>query len=297
MKKQIFLIGWIAAIAIGIFVALVPINIQNDLFQFETTNYEEGVRRAAIIDQLYYDFPDKNLHKQFTEYLKNGGYEAVDIYTTPEVTVDFYRNLPSMNYDFILIRTHSLGPDAVEYSASLFTGEIYDPHKYVKEQFLGNVARGIPYLYEEVLERGGWRELEDKMYFSLGKNFVDEEMIGKFPGSTIILAGCETMKESFLADAFLKRGASEVIGWSDLIGNVNNDEVLIHVLNQTLNNDVPMKDAVYWLNDQVNGELDYNATLMYISNGDSDMTSSYSSRLNDDAKGPSKGPSKDGPNL
>jgi len=293
MKKKIFVIGWIAAIAIGISVAILPINIQNDLFQFETTSYEEGVLRAAIIDQLYNDFPDKNLHKQLTGYLKNGGYEVVDIYTTPEVTVDFYRNLPTMNYDFIIIRSHSLGPEAVEWSAALFTGEIYDEHKYIKEQFLGDVARGVPYLYENVLERGGFYGLEDKMYFLLGKNFVDERMIGEFPGSTIILAGCETMKGSLLANSFLNRGASEVVGWSDLINNINNDEVLIHILNQTLNHDVPMKNAVYWLNEQVNGELDYNATLMYISNGDSDMTSSYGSRLKDDAKGPSK----DGPNL
>jgi len=162
MKKQIFVIGWIAAIAIGISIFLLPINIQNDLFQFETTNYEGGVQRAAIIDQLYYDYPDKNLHKQLTNYLKNAGYKVVDIYTTPDVTVDFYKKLPSMNYKFIIIRSHSLGDGAVEESAALFTGEKYNEHKYVKEQFLGHVSRGVPYLYYDVLERGGFGALEVK---------------------------------------------------------------------------------------------------------------------------------------
>jgi len=286
MKKQIFLIGWISAIAIGISIFLLPINIQNDLFQFETTNYEEGVPRAAIIDQLYNDFPDKILHKQLTKYLKNGGYKVVDIYTTPDVTVDFYKKLASMNYKFIIIRSHSLGDGAVEDSASLFTGEKYDEHKYVKEQFLGHVARGVPYLFDDVLERGGFGAMENKMYFILGSNFVDDLMIGEFPGSTIILAGCETMGKTNLANSFLKRGASEVIGWSDLVGSKNNDEVLVYILNQTQNYDVPIKNAVYSLNTIIEGQLAYGATLRYLSAGDEEMTGFQTSEVMKEAKGP-----------
>jgi len=63
MKKQILLIGWIVAVVIGISFTLLPINIQDTLYQFETTNYED-VPRAAIIDQLYNDYPDEDLHNK-----------------------------------------------------------------------------------------------------------------------------------------------------------------------------------------------------------------------------------------
>ena len=290
MKKQILLIGSVVAIVIGISFTLLPINIQNDLSLFETTNYED-VPRAAIIDQLYDEYPDEDLHKKITEYLKNDGYKVVDIYKTEEVTVDFYKKLPSMNYKFIIIRSHSLEGGSMEESASLFTGEKYNDHKYIKEQFMKLVHRGVPYLDEEIKERGGWRALEDKMYFLVGSSLFDKMMIGEFPESTIILAGCATMKDTVLADSLLKRGAFEVVGWDDLVSPENNDELIIHLLNQTLNNDVKMKDAVQSLSNLIEGKLDYGATVVYYSTGDNEIT--------DDIKVPSKvkGPSGDTPGL
>jgi len=260
------------------------------LSQFETTNYED-VPRAAIIDQLYDEYPDEDLHKQITEYLKNAGYKVVDIYKTEEVTVDFYKNLPSMNYKFILIRSHSLEGGSMEASASLFTGEKYNDHKYIPEQFMKLVHRGVPYLDEEIKERGGWRALEDKMYFLVGSSLFDKSMIGEFPGSTIILAGCATMKDTILADSFLNRGASEVIGWDDLVGPENNDEVLLLLLNQTLVNNVDMKNAVQSVAKLIEGKLDYDTTLVYYSTDDNEIT--------DDHKVPTrnKGPSSDTPSL
>jgi len=290
MKKQILLIGSVVAIVIGISFTLLPINIQGTLSQFATSNYDD-VPRAAVIDQLYDEYPDEDLHNTVTEYLKNAGYKVVDIYKTEEITVDFYKNLPSMNYKFILIRSHALGAKSMEASASLFTGEKYNNHKYVKEQFLSQVHKGVPYLDDEIQELGGWKILEDNTYFLVGSNLFDSSMIGEFPGSTIILAGCATMKDNVLADSFLKRGASEVVGWSNLVGPENNDEVIIHLLNQTLNNDVKMKNAVQSLTNLIEGKLDYGATVVYYSTGDNEIT--------DDIKVPSKvkGPSGDTPSL
>jgi len=290
MKKQILLIGSFVAIVIGISFTLLPINIQNDLFQFETTNYED-VPRAAIIDQLYDEYPDEDLHKKITEYLKNDGYKVVDIYKTEEVTVDFYKKLPSMNYKFIIIRSHSLEGGSMEESASLFTGEKYNEHKYIPEQFMKLVHRGVPYLDEEIKERGGWGKMEDKMYFLVGSSLFDSSMVGEFPSSTIILAGCATMKDTVLADSLLNRGASEVVGWSDLVSPENNDEVLMLLLNQTLVNNVKLKDAVQSISNQIEGKLDFGATVVYYSTGDNEIPN--------DIKVPSqiKGPSIDTPGL
>jgi len=81
-------------------------------------------------------------------------------------------------------------------------------------------------------------------FFSLLAKFVEELMVGNFQNSTIILAGCETTKDSRLAESFLKRGASEVIGWSGLVDSDKNNSVLLQLFNSTFGNDVEMKDAI-----------------------------------------------------
>jgi len=42
-----------------------------------------------------------------------------------------------MNYEYIVIRGHSLGDGTIKKitSATLFTGEKHDYHKYIKEQY------------------------------------------------------------------------------------------------------------------------------------------------------------------
>src|SRR3989344_6036702 len=65
----------------------------------------DGIPRAVIIDQLNDELPSKYFHQKATEYLKNAGYE-VDIVTTSDVTVDFYKNLPQKNYKIVVVRTH-----------------------------------------------------------------------------------------------------------------------------------------------------------------------------------------------
>ena len=65
------------------------------------------IRKAVIIDQLHNDISNPVYHNKATSLLTDAGYE-VDVYTTDDITVDFYKELPSMNYEFILIRSHSL---------------------------------------------------------------------------------------------------------------------------------------------------------------------------------------------
>ena len=242
MKKRTLLIAWVVAVAIGITYAILPINIQNSVAQFETMNYEGG-SKAIIIDQLHNDIPNEEFQKTATKYLNDAGYK-VDLVTTDEVTVDFYKQLPSMNYNFIIIRGHSLGYGSIENSASLFTGEKYDQHKYVKEQFLGHVSRGVPYFVEDIGEHGGRASLDSRTYFVVGSKLVDEAMVGQFPDSTIILAGCDTSKKTVLIDSLLKRGASEVLGWTGLVDATENDMIVTRILQETLVKNVDMKQAV-----------------------------------------------------
>ena len=96
-------------------------------------NVYTGTPKALIIDQLYDDMPNSYFHERATEYLEMGGYET-DIVTTKDITVDFYKELPNMNYKYIVIRTH--GAESID-DVVLFTGERYDEENYISEQLFG----------------------------------------------------------------------------------------------------------------------------------------------------------------
>ncbi len=238
-KKKLLLVAWIGAVAIGISLSLNPINFQNANSQFQIM--DSDVPRAVIIDQLFNDRPSKDFENKSTEYLIAAGYQ-VDYYKTDEITIEFFKQLPSMNYEYIVIRSHALGEGKVDKSASIFTGEKYSKHKYIKEQFLGHVGRGIPLLYQELLNFEGNRF--DNTYFVIGSKFVEEVMVGQFKDSIIILGGCETAQGSYLADSFLKRGASEVIGWTGIVDTKDNASTLVTLMEKNLLKDIELKDAV-----------------------------------------------------
>ena len=124
----------IAAIVLGIGFSVYF--LQEDA-QLETY---DGPPRAVIIDQLYDEMPNENFHLKATEYLETAGY-TVDIITTKDITVDYYKNLPSMNYKYVVVRTH--GAENTN-DVVLFTGERYSEEKYIQEQLLGQVQKAAP---------------------------------------------------------------------------------------------------------------------------------------------------------
>jgi len=127
--KKIKISSKIFIVAISLIVSfsvLFSFASQENIIQNESYS-NNGIPRAAILDQLHSDIPSKDFQDKATEYLETAGYE-VDIYTTEELTVDFYKTLPKMNYEFIVFRTHAVGTDGPENyeeekSVALFTGE------------------------------------------------------------------------------------------------------------------------------------------------------------------------------
>lgn len=260
-KRPVIITGIVIIIAIS--VALLSLNVQTDSMDLEIM--DSGSPRAVIIDQLDEEIPNKEFQKSVTEMLKDSGYH-VDLFTTDQVTVDLYKNLPSMKYDIIVIRSHSLGDGYIEESSSLFTGEKYSDHKYIKEQFLGYVGRAVPLLAAEVRQHGGLDNFRNDTFFTVGSKMVDSLMVGKFNNSIIILGGCETMQETRLADAFLRRGASEVVGWTGLIDSQNNDNIMIELIKETTQDNVKIEQAVDFINQSIKGRLYYDETkLDYVS--------------------------------
>jgi len=218
---------------------------------------------AVIIDQLHDTIPNVYFQEKATQYLELAGYQ-VDITTTQDITVDFYKNLPSMNYKYIVIRTHGLEDTENNKATYLFTGEKYDINKYISEQLSGQLGKGAPiYEQERYLIEDDINALEESMYFLVGSKWVDELMVGDFPDSVILIGGCESLRNKDLATSLIMRGASDVIGWDRTIGSIENDRIMLAFLEKTLVDNEKIEDAVFDLNTEFSSELQFSSELRH----------------------------------
>ena len=216
---------------------------------------------AAIIDQLHDTIPNQDFNENAQQYLELAGYK-VDFYTTQDITIDFYKNLSSMNYKYIVIRTHSLEEPKYDNATFLFTGEKYDVNKYFMEQISGQLGKGAPIYGEqkEIIEKSN-ENIEDRMYFLVGTKFVDELMVGKFPDSVILIGGCESLRNKDLAKSFISRGALDVVGWYRTVGASENDKILLAFLERTIVDKKKIDDVIIELNDEFSQELMFSSKL------------------------------------
>jgi hypothetical protein len=185
---------------------------------------DSASRKVALIDQLSASYPNPSFKDEFVRIFKDAGFSS-DIYGSAEANIDLYRNLPSLGYRAIVFRVHQSTP--VEYllpndrpitgpPVYLFTGEPYDEHKYVVEQLSDLVVPA--------------REINgSKIYFAIGPQFV-QSMSGKFQNTVIILAGCSGLYSADLADSFIVKGASVVIGWQRFVQMDYTDKAIIRLL-------------------------------------------------------------------
>ena len=198
--------------------------------------------RAAILDMMYTEYPNRYFDDTVEKNLQDVGYQ-VDVYKTENVTVDLYKKLPTMNYKFIVFRTHGLHKGTVEKSSSIFTGEVYSKNKHYTEQLARQVEKGVPYLRSEILAKGGYGAFVNQTYFVIGSRFVDQSMIGTFPNSTIIIGGCDSMSNNLLAKSLVSRGASGVIGWNNLVSLDDNDKGILMVMDEIIINKKSVENA------------------------------------------------------
>ena len=236
----------------------------------------QGIPKAAIIDQLNTDIPNESFHNQTIEYFQASGYE-VDVFTTNDITVNFYKNLPKMNYNFIVIRTFGVSEKSNE-SISLFTGEKYQEDKYVSEQLFGQVKKASPtgeLIGSKTTDNSTvWFTLNNtgflgtplslKEYFVITPKFVKDSMIGKFPETVFILAGSSTLENDSMAKSLIDRGATTVIGWDDKVTNSEGDKMILELLEKVLIDNVKVRQAVDMIGDELNSQdRYYNGTLKY----------------------------------
>ena len=203
-----------------------------------------GPKTAAIVDQLSLTQPAPDFIRQATSLLRQAGY-AVDYYPGEEVTVDFYRYLPTRHHDLIILRTHSGLVEAVDLATGgrtteefvgLFTSERYSETKYHDEQ-QPRVGRLAPLGSASYSGSGN-------AYFSIGPTFIEDSMKGHFNDAAIIMMGCDGLRSQRTAQAFLDRGAKAFVSWSLPVSASHTDRATARLLELLVGGDVGIGEAV-----------------------------------------------------
>jgi len=221
--------------------------------------------RAAIVDQLALTEPNPSFAEEATRTLQGAGY-TVDYYPGEQVTVDFYRDLPTLKYDLLVMRAHTArfeeesltldDPvrrqevlDAFGQDVFFFTSELYDRSKYAEE-------RDAFRLFAVRYRQGG-----DERYFGVTPHFIESSMRGSFDGATIIIMGCDGLLFDNTPKALVERGAKAVIGWDGLVTSAQTDTATERLLQHLVVEGLPLGEAVQKTMAEVGADSSYGNSL------------------------------------
>jgi hypothetical protein len=219
-----------------------------------TPTPEPKPKTAALVDQIALTNPSPSFTEQALAYLSEAGF-STDVYEGEEVTVEFFRTLPEKGYQLILFRTHAtnvLNENIPGGPVFLFTSEPYDKDKYVREQLANRIGR-TKILYDD----------DSPLYFAIVAGFVRHEMEGRFDDTVIIIGGCQSLGTPDLAEAFIGRGASAVIGWNDWVDLSHNDQALLSLLHSCTEEGLTLEQAVRKTMNEIGPDPAYDSTLTY----------------------------------
>jgi len=221
--------------------------------------------KAAIVDHL--SFFSEQSNQTFVDacitILKSGGL-TWKYYKGEEVTVDFYRNLPSYGTSLIILRVHSAIMRTENETISLlglFTSERFsiEAAKNYREDILHNRLVEAFFSPEE--------RAQNKSYFGIVPKFVEESMKGEFKDTIIIMMGCEGLGYDGLAytdmaKAFINKGAKVYISWDGRVGVDHTDQATVCLLQHLISEKQNIGKAVEETMAEV-GKDPYNSTLQY----------------------------------
>jgi hypothetical protein len=206
------------------------------LYQFFWRNQESEVKfslKAAIIDQLSEDFPNKNFVDNITKMLEEYNF-TVTYYDYTQTKVEFFKGLAKGDYGIIILRLHSaLREDGL--AIDFFTSDRYYQGGYIKELDEGLLVKGI-------LNYSG----VEKEYFAFTPTFV-EKLEGTFPKSIVIAMGCQSLNltvKQQMAKAFCDKGAKVYIGWSSWVSWQHSDNETMQLIKRLLHENKTIWKAV-----------------------------------------------------
>ena len=225
----------------------------------QTSNQDQTINqqtkpKAAIVDQLSLTAPNQTFIQTAATILKHAGY-TVDYYPGEEVTVDFYRILPTQGHSLVILRVHSALVSAEDPPVTLFTSEPYSRTKYVYEQLKDRVG-WVTYRFENGTPK-------EPTYFGISPLFVEQSMNGRFQDTIIILMGCNGLTYADMAQAFVQKGAKAYIRWSDAVTASHTNQATIQLLKHLVAENQTIKQAVTETMKEAGPDPEYNSLLLY----------------------------------
>ena len=216
---------------------------------------DSGVNKAAIIDQLYLREPNPELIAAATGILESYGFE-VDVWQGTDITVDFYRQLPSLGYKFILLRVHSgllvslEGDKVITLDTTyLFTAENYTMTRYVADQLSDKVSNAL-------------MSDDTPLVFAVNSEFL-KNADGEFNHTVVLALGCESFKYDDMPMAFIEKGASAYVGWSDVVSLEHVDAVIVRLLENLLSANVTLSQGISLTMEEMGTDPHFGSYLKY----------------------------------
>lgn len=214
--------------------------------------------KAAIVDQLNLTQSNQTFVEMANSTLTSAGFK-VDYYSGTQVTVDFYRDLPSRGYGFIILRVHSApvlkydeeGNIIMEKSyISFFTNENYSDGKYVEDQLNGQVVKCEYY-------NGS------PLYFGVTPDFFRYSANGRFNNSIIVMMGCWGLYFTKMADTLVKQGARVYVAWDRAVMASRTDTGTLRFLQHFVTESKTMGVSVLETMTEVGADPKYNSSLTF----------------------------------
>jgi hypothetical protein len=211
-----------------------------------------GELKAVIVDQLSSVRENDAFIGNVTQELENYGFE-VDLYQGSDITVDFYRQLPTHGYKLIIFRAHSgllTEDEVIQDRTVLFTNEEYSQLSHYAEQLKDQLVMA--------------RVDEDHpMVFGIPPKFIRESMEGRFDDSVVIMMGCSGLFLRDLAPAFIDKGASVYVAWNGSVELYYVDEATPYLMRQLCSGNLTIKEAVESTMDMIGPDPKNKAGLEY----------------------------------
>ena len=193
----------------------------------------DSTPKIAIVDQLSTMFPNPTFNQTVQGILNQTGLK-IDYYSSQDITVDFYRSLPSHNYKLIIFRVHSTAETNAKDMPPwvvFFTSENYSRTAHVSEQ------ADMRVVYVEFPN-------VTQLYFGITPTFVENSMEGNFNDTTIIAMGCDGLNKTSMAEAFIEKGAKAYISWNGFVSIDHTDEATECLLRDLVTENQTVQESV-----------------------------------------------------
>jgi hypothetical protein len=249
---------WFAWLFIAVGVAGIVIFVRTVPMSQSTPDHA-GNATAAIIDQLSASFHENDqFTANITSELQEYGFD-VDVYQGGNITVDFYRRLPTYGYKLIIFRAHSgileQNGEVVPRTV-LFTNEEYRESRYALEQVYGQLTKG-----------GACQGCP--MMFGITPEFVraksmfgqDTDMEGRFDDTVIVMMGCSGIALPDLAEAFIDKGAAIYLAWDRSVELYYVDEATPYLVRQLCSEELTVREAIHNTMDVIGADPNHGAEL------------------------------------